>query len=284
MRLADADRGSGHPANPAPQESIMVNEIEATLIHLRAEFIAQMPTRIHTLEKHLEKLRCGEKEAACKLHHTAHSLAGAAGIHRLTDISDAARKMENLAASLPPEGKVNAPTLFALQKALARVGAAAANPSALPPANRSSMRVFVVDSEVDQTIWLRSTLEETGYQVEIFNQLSDYHEACEHGDKPAVVIMEMAFPEGSNAGAECLAELKTQHFAGVPVIFLSARQDIEAKLAAYRAGATLYLDKPVERDVLLRAISGLAGFAPKRPYRVLVVDDEPDQLAAHALI
>ncbi|MDP2030872.1 MAG: PAS domain-containing protein [Thiobacillus sp.] len=265
----------------------MVNEIETTLIHLRDEFIAQMPTRIHTLEKLLEKLRCGEKGAACKLHHTAHSLAGAAGIHRLMEISDTARKLENLAASLPPEGEVDAPTLFALQKALARVGTAAANPSldfALPPANRSSMRVLVVDSDVDQTIWLRSTLEETGYQVEIFNQLSDYHEACEHGDRPAIVIMEMAFPEGSNAGAEFLAQMKTQHFAGAPVIFLSARQDIEAKLAAYRAGATLYLDKPVEREVLLRAMTNSAGLVPRQPYRVLVVDDEPEQLAAHALI
>lgn len=265
----------------------MVNDIEATLNHLRAEFIAQLPSCIDMLGKLIEKVASGNKGAACMLHQTAHELVGAAGIHRLMDISDAAIQMENLAASLPTKGKADAQKLFALHKVLARVKAAAETPPhgfLLPPAAGPSQRVLVIDSDVDQTIWMRSLLEEIGYRVEIYNQLDDCRAACGHEDRPAIVVMEMVFPEGRHAGAEFLTEMKTQSFADASVIFLSRRQDIEAKLAAYRAGAILFLTKPMEREVLLRAITSSTADAPKRPYRVLVVDDEPELLAAHTRI
>ena len=263
----------------------MPPDIEATLTRLRNAFIAQLPTRLDTLETLLEAVARGERGAAERLHHAAHSLVGAAGVHRLMDIAAAARKLEMLAAALPAEGAPEPPRLFALHRALARLETEAENPAhgfVPPPAVRPSLRVLVVDDDADQTVWLREVLEDAGYRVEAFNELDDCREACAHGDKPGAVIMDMIFPEGDDAGAQFVAEMRAQHFSGVPVIFLSVRQDMGARLAAHRAGAAHYLTKPVERELLLQTLAGTESSLPARPCRVLLVDDEPVQLAAHA--
>ena len=265
----------------------MANDIEATLRRLREEFIEQLSTRIDVIGDLLAKTTLGDKDAAGMLHISAHSLVGAAGVHRLIAVADAAQKLEVLAASLQPGEKPDQTKLFALQKALARLSAAAANPVhgyIPPPDTQSSMRILVVDDDKDQTVWLRSILEEAGYRVEVFNRLADCREACAHGDIPAAMVMDIIFPEGDSAGLEFIAEMKAGHLKDVPVIFLSVRQDIEAKLAAHRAGATRYLAKPVDRDTLLRAISRSTTSVPDRPYRVVLADDDRDQLAAYALI
>jgi PAS domain S-box-containing protein len=265
----------------------MANDIEATLQRLREEFIAQLSARIDIIGDLIAKIALGDNEAAKKLHASAHSLVGAAGVHRLMEISEAAQKLEKLAASVESANKLDQPKLFALQKSFSRLSAAAANPIhgyQPPPSVRPSMRILVVDDDAEQSIWLRSVLEEAGYRVEVFNRLADCREACGKGATPAAVIMDIIFPEGERAGLEFFAEMKSAQLKGVPVIFLSVRQDIDTKLAAHRAGATRYLTKPVNRDVLLRAISHSTTSLPERPYRVLLVDDDREQLVVYAQI
>ena len=265
----------------------MPPDIEATLTRLRHAFIAQLPSRVDMLERLLARVAQGEAGAADMLQHTAHSLVGAAGVHRLMDIATAARKLEALAAKLPAQGTPDQSRLFALHKALARLDVEAENPShglLPPPALRASLRVLLVDDDADQTASLRGTLEGAGYRVEAFRALAACRAACGYGDLPAAVIMDAALPQGAAAGAQFIAELKAQHVPDVPVIFLSARQDMEARLAAHRAGAAHLLAKPVDREVLLRTLAGTEASASQQPFRVLVVDDDPAQLATHAAI
>jgi len=145
-------------------------------------------------------------------------------------------------------------------------------------------RIAVVGDDVEQADWLRSVLEQAGYPVEVFHELAAFSRACQQQELPSAVIMDMIFPEGDDAGARIITELKQKCINGLPVIFLSVRQDMAAKLAAYRAGATRYLTKPIDRDALLRAVSASAALMPKEPYRVLLVDDDLDQLKVYGHI
>lgn len=240
----------------------MTGDIESTLSRLRDEFIAHLPQRI------------------------AHGLVGAAGVHRLMQVSTAAHQLEQIAAALPPSVQVNDADLRALHAAMAGLLAQAANPayhSVSPPMKREKKaRIMVVGDDGRQAAWLCSVLEEAGYQAEIFAELSAFRIALQQRELPAAVIMDMVFPQGGDAGAWGIAELKGQGLQTVPVILLSVRQDMEAKLAAHRAGATRYLAKPVERAALLRVIADASALAPTQPYRVLVVNDSKSQLAVHA--
>ena len=261
--------------------------IEATLARLRNEFITLLPARIDMLEQLLESIGRGETGAARRLIHAAHSLVGAAGVHRLMDISATARKLEIVADSLPPEGRPSDPKLFALHKALAKLAAAADNPvlGYVPPPEASQpLQIVLVGADPDRTLWLRSVLEGAGYRVSVFEQPADCVDAHWNGDRPAALIVDMDSLGNDLQAAQPLAELKTRQLADASLIFLSARHDVESRLAAYRAGATRYLTMPVHRDALLQSLSGLEKLASIRPYRVLLVDDDPGERAAQSLI
>lgn len=264
----------------------MSNDIEASLKRLREEFVAQLSARVDVLGELVAKATLGDEAAVKMLRTAAHSLVGAAGVHRLMEISEAAHKLENLAATLEAGASLDQPRLVALQKALTRLASAANNPIpgyVAAPEARQSRRIVVVDDDAHQAVWLRTLLEEAGYRVEVFTRLEECAGACAGGETPAALILDIIFPEGENAGLDFLAKMKTGSLREVPVIMLSVRQDMAARLAAHRAGATRYLVKPVDRDTLLRAIARSTTHVPERPYRVLLVDDDRDQLAAYAL-
>lgn len=264
----------------------MENNIQSTLSRLRDEFIAKLPERIAALQTLLDEVARGEPESFESLHRAAHSLVGTAGTHRLMQVSEAARDLERIAATLPANAKVNDADLRALHTALANLATQTANPTcSLAPApmkRRTTARIMVVEDDQEQASWLRSVLEQEGYQVETFGELAAFRTALQGQELPAAVIMDMVFPEGDDAGARIIAEMKLHSLNVVPVIFLSVRQDMAAKLAAHRAGATRYLTKPVDREVLLRVIADSAALTPAQPYRILMVDDDRSQLAVNS--
>lgn len=264
----------------------MPTSIEATLTRLRNEFITMLPARIDMLEQFLVKIAQGEKGAGKMLEHAAHSLVGAAGVHRLMDISAAARKLETVAASLPVEGRTDEPKLFALHKALARLAAAVDDPVygfVPPPGARLPLLVAVVGADTDRTLWLRSVLEDGGYRVAVIDRPAGCAHAWQNGDRPVAVIVDLDSFGNDSAAVKSVADLKVQPFPDASLIFLSSRHDIQSRLTACRAGATRYLTLPVNREALLRSLSGVEKHASTQAYRVLLVDDDPAQLAAQSL-
>lgn len=271
----------------------MENDIQATLSHMREEFIARLPDRLDDLKTLLADIERGQRDSLEALHRAAHRLVGSAGAHQLMRLSDAARNLEQIAAALCAEGDeemLDEYRLGAMRKALANIEEQSFNPSysfvpQTKEGNRIALpRIVVVDDDQEQTAWLRAMLEQSGYRVDVFHELAAFSATGLISEPPAAVIMDMMFPEGDDAGARVIAKLKEQCLNGFPVIFISVRQDMAAKLAAYRAGATCYLTKPVDADVLRRAVAESAALTPKEAFRVLLVDDDLGQLAAHGLI
>ena len=267
----------------------MPPDIEATLTRLRTAFIAQLPSRLAVLERLLARVAKGEAGATEMLHHAAHSLVGAAGVHRLMDVAEAARRLESLVAGLTADTVPDAPKLFALHKALARLANEAEHPARgfVPPQSVApAQRVVILEPDADAALALRDLLEGAGYSVEVFNSLADCQAACARprGERPAALVMEMVFPEGDDAGARFLADMRAGRLCDVPVIFLSARDDAAARLAAHRAGVAHYLAKPVDGDLLLHTLANLRTAAAGRPWRVVVVDGDPAQAAASATV
>jgi len=149
---------------------------------------------------------------------------------------------------------------------------------------RALQRIMIVDDDQAQAEWLSAVMEQAGYPVEVTGGLGAFREACKKNGMPAAVIMGMAIPDGDKASQRLLAEMKEEYPAGMPVIVISKRNDEAAKLAAYRAGATRYLVKPVDRGNLLEAVNESAALIPGDPYRVLLVSNDAEQLAARARV
>jgi diguanylate cyclase (GGDEF)-like protein len=84
-------------------------------------------------------------------------------------------------------------------------------------------------------------------------------------------------------GADTVAELR-QGVATIPVIFMSTRADIGARLRAARIGGEGYFPKPIAIGQLIDRLDALVHRAASEPYRVLVVEDAPTQAEYFAAV
>lgn len=95
--------------------------------------------------------------------------------------------------------------------------------------------------------------------------------------RPDLAILDVGLPAGPNGLA--LAGLLQGNVADVPVLFLTAADGLEDRLAGFEAGGDDYLAKPflmAELVARVRAVLRRAGrlSSPKREIGDLVVDDE----------
>ena len=58
--------------------------------------------------------------------------------------------------------------------------------------------------------------------------------------------MDIVFPEGDLAGTDMIAKLRGVTGDRFPVLFMSTRRDLVARLEATRAGGAAYLTKPLD--------------------------------------
>jgi PAS domain S-box-containing protein len=147
-----------------------------------------------------------------------------------------------------------------------------------------SVRVVVLTGNFKQNTELVSILSHAGYRVEVITQLMAIQSICDEQDVPAALILDKEFKKGDPVLARTLSELRIKCGRKIPVIFLSTRKETAARLAAYRAGATCYLVKPVDSNRLLQIIATSALPSPQIPYRVMLVDDESALQAVHVSI
>ncbi len=149
--------------------------------------------------------------------------------------------------------------------------------------------VIVLSDQADQSTEVVAMLSRAGYEVVVFNQLGSVKSIFDGQVTLAAVILDMSIQEDETALVIAIAAMQVLRQLNVAVIILSAHKNIaakniEARLAAYRAGVTRYLSKPVDRSHLLRVISEVSILLPVRPYRVLLVDDDTVLMAEHAAI
>jgi diguanylate cyclase (GGDEF)-like protein len=98
---------------------------------------------------------------------------------------------------------------------------------------------------------------------------------------PCAVVLDVVLPDGGLAGAETIERLHQWRREGVKVICLSSRGDLEARLAAVRAGCEAYFVKPVDAAALIERLDLLTS-RPEEPYRVLIVDDDMELAGFYA--
>ncbi len=116
--------------------------------------------------------------------------------------------------------------------------------------------ILVVDDSEQNVQLLDAYLTSDGYEV--ISALNGY-EALEHvkgGRLPDLIILDIMMP-GLN-GYEVCRELKSAHDTQrIPVMMLTALQDMEDKVKGFEAGADEFLSKPVEKMELLIRVKAL---------------------------
>ncbi|MDQ7729004.1 diguanylate cyclase [Halomonas sp. SpR8] len=282
-------------SKPAPSLHEKLNQ-------LRERFIEQLPARLERTAE-LWQQRCTSTEEqmrlAPELHRFFHSLKGTGrslGFERLALLAD---KAEIALTAVPARPDIDSyiPQLLqqlrseeqhlrshhGQQQALAAVNSFEFTNHTESLRNRRQRLIYLCDDEPEQVSHLVHHLRCFDHEVVHFTDTEAFFNAtltrC-----PDAVIMDVHFPQGQTAGTETLTSLNKLTGKPLTAIVLSAYGDFQSRLSAVRAGCEGYFTKPVKPLDLMLAVDELIAPATEEPLKVLIVDDEPEVAAYHALL
>lgn len=278
--------------------------LHSKIVQLRKKFIEQMPGRVEEALHFLAILRVNPNQSttAADLHRFLHSIKGTSNSFGFEELGAIAASAEHLAARLL-ETPANVSAEFwgelaevlsnisMSTEALCRQGASSpqghdASPFELSPVDdgkgAGDRLVYICDDDPLQLEQLATQLQCFGYHTVTITDPAELDMVME-AKRPSAVIMDIVFPNGVS-GTDVLAAIKHKMDCPVPAIFISARDDFEARLNAIKAGGEAYFHKPINVPDMVTTIDKLTVQQKPEPYRVLVVDDEPVSAAYHSLI
>jgi two-component system, OmpR family, response regulator MprA len=128
--------------------------------------------------------------------------------------------------------------------------------------------VLVVEDDTDIAGVLRRSLDKEGYDVRV---APDGEAAIDEAGvfEPDAVVLDLGLPRLD--GVEVCRRLRDD--GDVPILILTARDALEARVEGLDSGADDYLVKPFERDELLARLRALLRRRPPRGSAYLVVGD-----------
>ena len=129
-------------------------------------------------------------------------------------------------------------------------------------------RVLVVEDDADIAGVLRRSLDKEGYDVRV---AGDGEMALEQSGvfEPDAVVLDLGLPKLD--GMEVARRMRA--VGDVPILMLTARDALDARVEGLDSGADDYLVKPFEREELLARIRALLRRRPPRGSAFLVVGD-----------
>ncbi|MEX3950837.1 response regulator transcription factor [Paraburkholderia sp. EG287B] len=115
--------------------------------------------------------------------------------------------------------------------------------------NSPASIVFVVDDDEHVRNALCRLLRSGGYTVEAYGSASAFLHGADLASAPACLLLDLQLPDLSGI------ELQQQLEGRVPIVFVSGHGDMNTAVRAMKAGASDFLTKPIDAQVLFEATS-----------------------------
>ena len=181
-------------------------------------------------------------------------------------------------------GRVNRPQQDVFVNSTPRTPYLRAQPTS-PRSDRVPL-VYLVDDDVEQAARLGQVILEAGFRVQSWHSVDGFSStmAAPDTERPAAVVLVMGSAEGEDCGPALMEACGLCRNAAIPVVVVSALDNLNARLRALRAGVYQYLAKPVQAAVLVGLLEELTQRRPSHPYQVLLVDVDRPLLETHAAI
>ena len=126
----------------------------------------------------------------------------------------------------------------------------------LPKMHRSDgspIRVLLVDDERALTNLIKMALQFEGWAIDVAHDAAEAMERY-HANSPDVVVLDVMLPDQD--GLQVLEQLRDT--AGyVPILFLTARDSVQDRVAGLTAGGDDYMTKPFSLEELVARLRGL---------------------------
>lgn len=259
-------------------------DVAAKIAELQTAFQQQLPYTVTAIEKMMELLLSGASsiEGLRDLHRMAHNLAGSGGTFGAPLVGSVARELEQELKLILAEPDGLGARRAKLEDLLAQLKQSIAEftPSNIPyiqpleqDEKRSGNLVYLAEDDELLAADIAINLEKSGYIVRHFTKLSEFEKGIKK-ETPVAIIMDIIFQDGDFAGADIIKKLRAKLATFPPVIFISVRDDIEARLAAAASGARRYFTKPFDMRKFIDTLDGLTSRSQNKPFRILLIDDD----------
>ena len=276
-----------------------VERVREEFKSLREDYQQQLPNKMAQIESSWHQLvKAGffenpllpETKAEWEQFHCLiHRLVGSSATFGLMGLSETARMLESeikeaIASERPltADGKQSITRLLETLKLAARDGENGKEKQRVSPeiplyspdgSWREGTLVFLLEDDGELSENLAVQLSFFGYRVRQFKQLSGVTEAIAK-TPPAALITDIMWPEGQLAGIEIIKEIRQECLWPLPVLFISAQDNMMARLQAVRAGGSAYFPKPVDIGSLIDKLDALTACEIPDPARILIVEDD----------
>lgn len=274
--------------------------VQEQLAALRDTYARGLPEKLERITLAWLEIRAlrARGEALEGLHRAAHSLAGSGASLGFTGLSRVARELEIYVQTVAERGTEFSPAerehVEALISALRQ---AARDPDAAAEQKvegitqvqqdaqgaHSSKVVFLLEEDVALAQDLAMQIGYFGYEVHVLDRCGDLKQSVQQM-RPIAIIADITSSDQDLEYIGPLIKAEQEHGAMPPVIFISGRDDVTARLQAVRAGGVAYFTKPVGVDNIISKLDELASPQGSDPFRILVVDDEAELARYHASI
>ncbi len=267
---------NGLLAGPPPSSSAEERAFEARLSALRADYVRSLPAQLARLEGLLAP---GAAEGSRReARQVAHALRGTAGSCGLGGVADAAARLEEGLGEgagggegAPGEGKGGGEAALgeAAGELRREVGAALGRWAPAGGAE-GSPRLLVVSAEPG----LRERVERVARRLLMTPSGYDEGPAAFEGTAPDVALLDVDLtPPG--VAFEIARRLRSLPGGEtLPLAFVAERGELDERVRAAHAGASLFLGKPVDDNALEAALRQLLAQREREQPHVLVVDGD----------
>lgn len=251
---------------------------------LRSKYIEGLTPRASQLKESWQRCLSDRSRTALEdLAAMAHRLVGSGEAYGFPEISAAARALDveiKQQLALPKSDPLPLRWLVeALYECLLKCGSSQEHrPVKKHDATTQTSAedlpcVILAEDDPDFGQELVRLLSGNGFRVQWIDKIQALADAVAKYH-PVAAIIDMIFPESRFAGADVILQLRNQPGPPLPVIFMSACDDFDIRLASVRAGGSHFFSKPIKNDQLLQTLRALVGIEEPEPYRVLLIDDD----------
>lgn len=115
---------------------------------------------------------------------------------------------------------------------------------------KDSAKVLIVEDQPSTRLMVRSMLEHAGFKN--IQEAENGEEGLEkvREEKPDLVFLDVVMPKMD--GFHMCQEMKNDpKMADIPILFLTALDDVKSRTSGYKMGAVDYVNKPIQNDEIL---------------------------------
>ena len=118
------------------------------------------------------------------------------------------------------------------------------------------MRILIVEDDHDLAMTISVALRRAGYEVDVATNGQEARSRWGRTPQPSLVLLDLMLPDAS--GQQLCRELRNSPITrDLPVLMLTARGEVEDRIAGLEAGADDYLTKPFHTKELLLRIEAI---------------------------